>query len=67
VKDTYRLREIVARRPDTVYVSALTGDGLRQLMLTVERALAQAERRRRQEEAAARFQEAEQRRALRAL
>lgn len=67
VKDTYRLREMVANHPDTVYVSALTGDGLRQLMLTVERVLAHAERRKRQELAEARERELEQRRALRTL
>jgi len=67
VKDTYRLREMVANHPDTVYVSALTGDGLKQLMLTVERVLAHAERRRRQEQAEARERELEQRRALRSL
>jgi GTPase len=67
VKDTYRLREMVANHPDTVYISALTGDGLPQLLLTVERVLAHAERRRRQEQAEAREQEIEQRRALRTL
>lgn len=67
VKDTYRLREMVANQPDTAYVSALTGDGLRGLMLTVERVLAHAERRKRQEQVEAREQELEQRRALRTL
>jgi GTP-binding protein HflX len=67
VKDTYRLREMVAQHPDTVYISALTGDGLKQLMLTVERVLAHAERRQRQEQADARERELEQRRALRTL
>lgn len=67
VKDTYRLREMVASHPDTVYVSALTGDGLRQLLLTVERVLAHAERRKRQEQAEARELEVERRRALRTL
>ena len=67
VKDTYRLRELVANQPDTVYVSAITGDGLRQLLLTVERVLAHAERRKRQEAADARERELEQRRALRTL
>ena len=67
VKDTYRLREMVASHPDTVYISALTGDGLRQLLLTVERVLAHAERRKRQEQAEARQAELEQRRALRTL
>ena len=67
VKDTYRLREMVANHPDTVYISALTGDGLKQLMLTVERVLAHADRRKRQEQADARERELEQRRALRTL
>jgi GTP-binding protein HflX len=67
VKDTYRLRELVSNQPDTVYVSALTGDGLKQLMITVERVLAHAERRKRQEAADARERELEQRRALRTL
>jgi GTPase len=67
VQDTYALREMVARHPDTVYVSALTGDGLPQLLRTVERVLAHAERRRRQEQAEARERELEQRRALRTL
>jgi len=67
VKDTYRLREIAANRPDTVYISALRGDGLPSLMLALERALAHAERRRRQEAAEARQAEREQRRALRVL
>ncbi len=67
VRDTYALRERAATSPATVYVSALTGDGLRQLMLTVERVLAHAERRRRDEESAARELELEQRRALRTL
>ena len=67
VKDTYRLREMVANHPDTVYISALTGDGLKQLLLTIERVLAHAERRKRQEAADARQREIEQRRALRTL
>jgi GTP-binding protein HflX len=67
VKDTYRLRERVALYPDTVYVSALTGDGMRSLMLTVERVLAHAERRRKVEAQEARERELEQRRALRTL
>lgn len=67
VKDTYRLREMVANHPDTVYVSALTGDGLRQLMLTVERVLAHADRRKKQDLEDARQRELEQRRALRTL
>ncbi|HEU4754147.1 MAG TPA: GTPase HflX, partial [Armatimonadota bacterium] len=67
VRDTYRLREMVANCPDTVYISALTGDGLKQLLLTVERVLAHAERRKRQEQAEARERELEQRRALRTL
>jgi GTP-binding protein HflX len=67
VKDTYRLREMVATHPDTVYISALTGDGLKQLSLTLERVLAHAERRRRQEQADSREREMEQRRALRTL
>lgn len=67
VKDTYGLREMVANHPDTVYISALTGDGLKQLLLTIERVLAHAERRRRQDAADARQRELEQRRALRTL
>lgn len=67
VKDTYRLREMVANHPDTVYISALTGDGLKQLLLTIERVLAHAERRKRQDQADARQREIEQRRALRTL
>ncbi|HTE19985.1 MAG TPA: GTPase HflX, partial [Armatimonadota bacterium] len=67
VKDTYKLREMVANHPDTAYVSALTGDGLRGLMLTVERVLAHAARRQREEQADARERELEQRRALRTL
>ncbi len=67
VSDTYSLREMVAKYPDTVYLSALTGDGLKQLMITVERVLAHAERRRRQEQIEAQEMEAERRRALRTL
>jgi len=67
VKDTYKLREMTARNPDTVYVSALNGDGLKQLMITVERALAHAERRKRIEQIDERARELEQRRALRTL
>ena len=67
VKDTYKLREMVANHPDTAYVSSLTGDGLRGLMLTVERVLAHAARRQREEQADARERELEQRRALRTL
>lgn len=67
VKDTYPLREMVADHPDTVYISALTGDGLKQLLLTVERVLAHADRRKRQELIEARELEQEQRRALRTL
>jgi GTP-binding protein HflX len=67
VQDTYSLREMVAKYPDTVYISALTGDGLPQLMLTLERVLAHGERRKRQEQADLREQELEQRRALRTL
>lgn len=67
VKDTYRLREMVAKYPDTVYISALTGDGLKQLMLTVERVLAHAERRKKIEQMEAQEMELERRRALRTL
>ncbi|MFN3649068.1 MAG: GTPase HflX [Armatimonadota bacterium] len=67
VKDTYKLRELVASQPNTVYISALSGDGMPQLMLTIERTLAHAERRRREEAAEARERELEQRRALRTL
>ncbi len=67
VPDTSHLREMVAKHPDTVYISALTGDGLRQLLITVERVLAHVERRRKVEQIEAREQELEQRRALRTL
>ena len=67
VRDTSALRERVARHVLTVMVSALTGDGLRQMMLVAERALAQAERKRRLEEAEAREMESERRRALRTV
>jgi len=67
VQDTYKLREMVAKHPDTVYISALTGDGLKQLLITIERVLAHAERRKRQDAIDAREQELEQRRALRTL
>jgi GTP-binding protein HflX len=67
VSDTYALREMVANHPDTVYVSALTGDGLKQLLLTIERMLAHYERRKRQEAEEAKQREVEQRRALRTL
>jgi len=67
VKDTYKLREMVANHPDTVYISALTGDGLKQLLLTIERVLAHAERRKKLDVEDARQREQEQRRALRTL
>lgn len=67
VKDTFPLREMVANYPDTVYVSALTGDGLKQLLLTVERVLAHWDRRKRIEAEDVKVQEQEQRRALRTL
>jgi GTP-binding protein HflX len=67
VRDTSPLRAMVASHPDTVYISALTGDGLKQLMITAERVLAHASRRKMQEAAEAREWEIEQRRALRTL
>jgi GTP-binding protein HflX len=45
VKDTFRLRQIVASRPDHIYISALTGDGLPQLRAKIEQVLARAGRR----------------------
>lgn len=67
VPDTSKLREMVANQPDTVYISALTGDGLKQLLLTIERVLAHAERRRKLEQIEAKETELERRRALRTL
>ncbi len=67
VKNTAPLREMVANNPETVYISALTGDGLRQLMITVERALAHADRKRRLELREGQEAEAERLRALRTL
>lgn len=45
VKDTYRLRDIVARERDTIYVSALTGDGLPQLRQKIQQVLEREQRR----------------------
>lgn len=45
VKDTYRLREIVARERDTIYISALKGDGLPQLRQMIQQVLEREERR----------------------
>jgi GTP-binding protein HflX len=45
VKDTYRLRDIVAHERDTIYVSALTGDGLPQLLLKIQQVLEREKRR----------------------
>jgi GTP-binding protein HflX len=45
VKDTYRLREMVAQERDAVYISALTGDGLPQLLQKIEQVLAREKRR----------------------
>jgi len=45
VKDTYRLRDIVARERDTIYISALTGDGLLQLRQKIQQVLEREERR----------------------
>jgi GTP-binding protein HflX len=45
VKDTFRLRELVAHRPDHIYISALTGDGLPQLKAKIEQVLEREERR----------------------
>jgi len=44
VTDTAALREMVARRRDTIYLSALTGDGIPQLLDLIERVLAREER-----------------------
>ncbi len=67
VRDTYRLRERVAHDPNTVYISALTGDGLGSLLQRLERVLEEAERRKEQERLEAQERELEQRRALRTL
>jgi GTPase len=45
VKDTFRLRELVAQRPNHIYISALTGDGLPQLRAKIEQVLEREERR----------------------
>jgi GTP-binding protein HflX len=45
VQNTYPLRERVAAHPDTVYVSALTGDGLPQLLDKIAEVLEREERR----------------------
>jgi GTPase len=45
VKDTYRLRDIVAHERDTIYVSALTGDGLPQLRQKIQQVLEREKRR----------------------
>src|SRR5262249_21197927 len=45
VKDTFRLRELVAQRPNHIYISALTGDGLPQLKAKIEQVLEREERR----------------------
>jgi GTP-binding protein HflX len=66
VRDTYRLRELVANHPDTVYISALTGDGLSHLKEKIVHVLEREERREdARGEAAER--EAEARRAPRAV
>jgi GTP-binding protein HflX len=44
VKDTYRLREIVARERNAVYLSALTGDGLPQFLQKIQQVLQQGKR-----------------------
>jgi 50S ribosomal subunit-associated GTPase HflX len=48
VKDTFRLRQIVASRPDHIYISALTGDGLPQLKAKIEQVIERAERKARE-------------------
>lgn len=45
VADTYHLREMVAEHPDTVYISALTGDGIPQLLDKIAEVLEREERR----------------------
>lgn len=65
--NTAKLREMAADRPLTVYISALTGDGLPQLLQTMERALVSVASFKRQEARAAAEREIEQRRALRTL
>jgi GTP-binding protein HflX len=45
VKDTYRLRDIVAHERDTIYLSALTGDGLPQLLQKIQQVLEREKRR----------------------
>jgi GTP-binding protein HflX len=45
IKDTYPLREMVAQERDAVYISALTGDGLPQLLQKIEQVLAREKQR----------------------
>jgi GTP-binding protein HflX len=45
VKDTYRLRDIVAHERDAIYVSARTGDGLPQLKQKIQQVLEREKRR----------------------
>ena len=45
VKDTYRLRDIVAHQRDSIYVSARTGDGLPQLKQKIQQVLEREKRR----------------------
>jgi GTP-binding protein HflX len=44
VANTYRLRELVAEHPDSVYISALNGDGLPQLLEKIGAVLDREER-----------------------
>ena len=43
--DTYHLREMVAEHPDTVYISALKGDGIPQLLDKIAEVLEREEQR----------------------
>jgi GTPase len=45
VKDTYKLRDMVARERDAIYISALTGDGLPQLLQKIQQVLEREKRR----------------------
>jgi GTP-binding protein HflX len=45
VKDSYKLRDIVAHERDAIYISALTGDGLPQLLQKIQQVLEREKRR----------------------
>jgi GTP-binding protein HflX len=45
VKDTYKLRDMVAHERDAIYISALTGDGLPQLLQKIQQVLEREKRR----------------------